>query len=151
MRCPSCRQENPEDAKFCSNCGTSLRAAPAEATAELRQLTVLFCDLVGSTSLSESLDPEDLRELIGMYHSVCEAVIRKHDGHISQFLGDGVLGTSAIRSRTRMTRAEPCAAAWRSSPGLRCSTGGSRRSAPRAERAAGNSHGAGRRGRRRGR
>src|SRR6478736_3116845 len=91
MRCPSCRQENPEGAKFCSNCGTALRAAPVEATAELRQLTVLFCDLVGSTTLSESLDPEDLRELTGLYHSVCEPAIRKHDGHIAQFQGDGVL------------------------------------------------------------
>src|SRR5262245_53826507 len=91
MRCPSCREENPEGAKFCSNCGTPLRAAQAEATAELRQVTVLFCDLVGSTSLSEWLDPEELREVQGLYHSVCEPAIRKHDGHIAQFQGDGVL------------------------------------------------------------
>ena len=91
MQCASCREENPEGARFCSHCGAPLRTGAAEATAELRQLTVLFCDLVGSTSLSESLNPEDLRELTGTYHSVCEAAIRKHDGHIAQFLGDGVL------------------------------------------------------------
>ena len=46
---------------------------------------------MGSTSLSESLDPDDLRELTGIYHGVCEPAIRKHDGHIAQFQGDGVL------------------------------------------------------------
>jgi class 3 adenylate cyclase/tetratricopeptide (TPR) repeat protein len=58
---------------------------------ELRQLTVLFCDLVGSTALSESLDPEDLGEVTGAYHALCEAMIRRHDGHIAQYLGDGVM------------------------------------------------------------
>ena len=90
VRCANCREENPAGTRFCGHCGTPLRAAPAD-TAELRQLTVLFCDLVGSTSLSESLDPEDLREHTGTYQSVCEAAIRRHDGHIAQYLGDGVL------------------------------------------------------------
>jgi class 3 adenylate cyclase/tetratricopeptide (TPR) repeat protein len=76
--------------KFCGHCGSPLRAAPAE-TAELRQLTVLFCDLAGSTALSESLQPEDLREVVGTYQSVCENAIGKHEGHIAQYLGDGVL------------------------------------------------------------
>jgi len=90
MRCGNCHEENPVGTRFCGYCGTQFRVAPAEA-AELRHLTVLFCDLVGSTKLSESLDPEDLRELTGTYHSVCEAAIRRHDGHIAQYLGDGVL------------------------------------------------------------
>src|SRR5206468_8456377 len=59
--------------------------------AELRQLTVLFCDLVGSTALAERLDPEDLREVTGAYHDVCSSVIARHDGHIAQYLGDGLL------------------------------------------------------------
>jgi len=90
MRCGNCQEENPVGTRFCGHCGTPFRVAQAEA-AELRQLTVLFCDLVGSTKLSESLDPEDLRELTSAYHSVCEAAIRRHDGHIAQYLGDGVL------------------------------------------------------------
>jgi class 3 adenylate cyclase/tetratricopeptide (TPR) repeat protein len=68
-----------------------LRPASAETEAELRQLTVLFCDLVGSTSLAESLEPEDLREVTSMYQSICEVAIRRHDGYIAQYLGDGVL------------------------------------------------------------
>ena len=64
-------------------------AAPREA--ERRQLTVLFCDLVGSTELSARLDPEDLREVIGAYQAACARVIARFDGHVARFLGDGVL------------------------------------------------------------
>ncbi len=91
MLCTNCREENPEGTRFCGYCRAPLRTGPAEAVAELRQLTVLFCDLVGSTSLAESLDPEDLREVTGDYQTVCETIIRRHDGHIAQYLGDGVL------------------------------------------------------------
>jgi len=90
MRCGNCHEENPVGTRFCGYCGTPFRVAPAEA-AEHRQLTVLFCDLVGSTKLSEALDPEDLRELTGTYQSVCAAAIHRHEGHIAQYLGDGVL------------------------------------------------------------
>lgn len=77
--------------KFCGNCGAPLRAEPPAAEAELRQLTVLFCDLVGSTALSEQLDPEELREVVAAYHEACEGVVRREEGHIAQYLGDGVL------------------------------------------------------------
>src|SRR5262249_3883055 len=59
--------------------------------AERRQLTVLFCDLVGSTALSEQLDPEELREVVRAYQETCTVVIRRYDGHIAQHLGDGLL------------------------------------------------------------
>ena len=59
--------------------------------AERRQLTVLFCDLVGSTALSTQLDPEDLREVVRQYQHTCAEVIHRHDGHIAQYLGDGIL------------------------------------------------------------
>jgi class 3 adenylate cyclase/predicted ATPase len=59
--------------------------------AERRHLTVLFCDLVGSTALSERLDPEDLREVVQAYQSLCGAIIRRYDGYVAQFLGDGLL------------------------------------------------------------
>ena len=58
---------------------------------ERRQLTVIFCDLVGSTPLSEQLDPEELRELIRGYQHACIAVITRFDGHIGEYLGDGFL------------------------------------------------------------
>jgi len=59
--------------------------------AERRQLTVLFCDLVGSTALSTILDPEDLRELVRAYQAICATVIARFEGHIAQYLGDGLL------------------------------------------------------------
>ncbi len=61
------------------------------AQAERRQLTILFCDLVGSTSLSQQLDPERLRELMQSYQQTCRDVIEKYDGHVAQYLGDGLM------------------------------------------------------------
>jgi class 3 adenylate cyclase/predicted ATPase len=66
-------------------------AAPAIREAERRQLTVLFCDLVDSTALSSQLDPEDLREVIRAYQDTCAKVIARYEGHIAQYLGDGLL------------------------------------------------------------
>src|ERR1700758_5271442 len=63
----------------------------AAATAERRQLTVMFCDLVGSTALSARLDPEDLREVIGAYHATIAEVISRFDGFVAKYMGDGVL------------------------------------------------------------
>lgn len=60
-------------------------------SAERRQLTVLFCDLVGSTALTQELDPEPLRELMRVYQQTCRAVIDKYDGHVAQYLGDGLM------------------------------------------------------------
>jgi class 3 adenylate cyclase len=66
-------------------------AAVRPLEAERRQLTVLFCDLVGSTELAARLDPEDLREVMRAYQMVCADVVCRFDGHIARFLGDGVL------------------------------------------------------------
>jgi class 3 adenylate cyclase/predicted ATPase len=65
--------------------------APARPEAERRQLTVLFCDLVGSTTLSAQLDPEEYRDLVRAYQQASAAVIERFDGHIAQYLGDGLL------------------------------------------------------------
>src|SRR5437762_4407039 len=65
------------------------RSAPAEA--ERRQLTVMFCDLVGSTALSSRLDPEDLREVIGAYHRAVTEIVAGFEGFVSRYMGDGVL------------------------------------------------------------
>jgi Double zinc ribbon/Adenylate and Guanylate cyclase catalytic domain len=102
--CPSCGVEARTEAKFCDNCGTKLDAnpevppqapvaaeKPVKKAAERRQLTVLFCDLVGSTALSEKLDAEDFRQIILNYQQVAEAVVKRHGGHIAQYLGDGLL------------------------------------------------------------
>jgi class 3 adenylate cyclase/predicted ATPase len=67
------------------------RDAPAPADAERRQLTVMFCDLVGSTSLSSRLDPEDLREVIAAYHRAVAEIVAGYDGFVAKYMGDGVL------------------------------------------------------------
>src|SRR5262249_22125715 len=64
------------------------QALPA---AERRQLTVLFCDLVGSTALADQLDPEDFRDVTVTYQTTCAEVLHRYDGHIAQYLGDGLL------------------------------------------------------------
>jgi hypothetical protein len=67
-------------------------SAPAAAPeAERRQLTVLFCDLVGSTALSTGMDPEDLRDVIASYQNRCSAAIRRYDGFVAKYMGDGIL------------------------------------------------------------
>src|SRR5205085_5165335 len=64
---------------------------PAPAGAERRQLTVMFCDLVGSTALASRLDPEDLREVLGAYHAVVAEVVTGFGGYVAKYMGDGVL------------------------------------------------------------
>ena len=65
--------------------------APVAPEAERRQLTVMFCDLVGSTALSTGMDPEDLRDVIASYQSRCSAAIRHYDGFVAKYMGDGIL------------------------------------------------------------
>jgi len=106
-RCPSCGSELPAGAKFCGECGASLSgpatpqpAAPPELTpaapgpaevGERRQLTVLFCDLVGSTPLSQQLDAEEWRDLISRYQRAATEAVEKFGGHVAKNLGDGLL------------------------------------------------------------
>ncbi|MAF10656.1 hypothetical protein CMK11_09405, partial [Candidatus Poribacteria bacterium] len=94
----ACQEPLPPTAKFCMHCGARQEdAAPAPEPpaqvddAERRLLTVLFCDLVESTRLSRELDPEELREVIREYQRVVVTIIQRHDGHVAQYLGDGIL------------------------------------------------------------
>src|SRR5262245_540154 len=70
---------------------TAAGQAPRASAAARRQLTVLFCDLVDSTPLASQLDPEDLREVVRAYQEACAKVIARFEGHIAQYLGDGLL------------------------------------------------------------
>jgi class 3 adenylate cyclase len=71
--------------------GAALLTSRSVPEAERRQLTVLFCDLVDSTVLASQLDPEDLREVVRAYQETCAKVIARFEGHIAQYLGDGLL------------------------------------------------------------
>jgi class 3 adenylate cyclase/tetratricopeptide (TPR) repeat protein len=99
-RCQKCSFENPSEAKFCAQCAAPLDAAtPIRAeseasdglTGERRHLTVLFCDLVGSTEIASHLDPEQWREIVGEYHHAAAQAIERFGGSVAQYLGDGVM------------------------------------------------------------
>jgi class 3 adenylate cyclase len=106
--CPSCGHELKPQAKFCGQCGASPSesAAPPPAVStpdehdprrrdtkdgERRQLTVLFCDLVGSTPLSQQLDAEEWRDLIAQYQQAASGAVGRFGGHVAKNLGDGLL------------------------------------------------------------
>ena len=109
--CPACHTENAPGSRFCDRCGSGLEEATAPAgperdprdstpkhlseaaadNAERRQLTVMFCDLADSTELSERLDAEELRGLVRAYQQTAAESIERYEGHIAQYLGDGLL------------------------------------------------------------
>src|SRR5262245_53640172 len=96
--CPRCGASASRAARFCRQCGAALGAEAQNAGAsqpgprgERRHLTVMFCDLVESTSLGERLDPEDLTEIIRAYQAACAAAIDRFEGHIARYEGDGLL------------------------------------------------------------
>jgi class 3 adenylate cyclase/tetratricopeptide (TPR) repeat protein len=89
--CPSCGQENPEVARFCLACGTALAAEAAPAREERKVVTVLFCDLVGSTARAEGSDPEDVRALLSSYHERVRHELERFGGTVEKFVGDAVM------------------------------------------------------------
>ena len=88
------------------------REPKTQDTAERRQVTVMFSDLVGSTALSARMDPEDLREVISTYQKCVADTVRRFDGFVAKYMGDGVLFISATRRRMRMTPNGPCGQGW---------------------------------------
>jgi class 3 adenylate cyclase/tetratricopeptide (TPR) repeat protein len=100
LACPQCGTPNEARAKFCGECGAVLagtapstaQPAVAEApTAERRLVSVLFADLVGFTTLSESRDPETVRELLDRYFETCRRLIGLYGGTVEKFIGDAVM------------------------------------------------------------
>ena len=92
--CATCGRESPDDFGFCPGCGAALTAVPAR---EVRKVvTVLFCDLTGSTAIGDRTDPESLRALMNRYYEAARAVLERHGGTVEKFVGDAVMAVFGI-------------------------------------------------------
>ena len=87
--CPSCGNLAADDARFCSHCGLALGEAHPRARRAL--ISIVFCDLVGSTALGERLDPEVLRDVQARYFEVAASALRTHGGQVEKYIGDAVM------------------------------------------------------------
>jgi class 3 adenylate cyclase len=92
--CPSCGQENPDGFSFCGACGAALTS---DTQADVRKtVTVVFCDLVGSTALGERTDPEVLRDVMARYHAELRAILERHGGTVEKFVGDAAMAVFGL-------------------------------------------------------
>src|SRR5205823_6626782 len=92
-RCASCGHSSASAFKFCPECG---RAAVAASREERKRVTVLFCDVVGSTALGERLEPETVRRMLGRYFETARKVVEDHGGSVEKFIGDAVMAVFGV-------------------------------------------------------
>jgi class 3 adenylate cyclase len=91
VACPACGKDNPDGFAFCGFCGAGLEAAAAAQSEERKVVTVLFCDLVGFTQVSDQADPEDVRATLRPYHAMLRKEIERYGGTVEKFIGDAVM------------------------------------------------------------
>jgi class 3 adenylate cyclase/tetratricopeptide (TPR) repeat protein len=96
MRCPNCGEENSERAKFCSNCANPLAGATTPAGEVRKTVSVLFADIVSSTSRAEQTDPESTRHMLARYFDAMRRVVERHGGTVEKFIGDAVMAVFGI-------------------------------------------------------
>jgi class 3 adenylate cyclase/tetratricopeptide (TPR) repeat protein len=94
--CPSCATENPPGFRFCGSCGAALDPQPSETRETRKTVTVVFCDVTGSTALGERLDPESLRSVMARYFEAMRGVIEHHGGTVEKFIGDAVMAVFGV-------------------------------------------------------
>ena len=95
MICPSCGSENRDGARFCDSCAAAL-TAPTLPREQRKTVTVLFCDVAGSTALGERLDPEALRLILARYFERMKAIVEYHGGTVEKFIGDAVMAVFGV-------------------------------------------------------
>ena len=89
--CPTCGTENPDAARFCNACGAALSDGASTQSEERKNVSVLFCDLVGFTAASEQADPEDVRARLRPYHASLRHELERYGGTVEKFIGDAVM------------------------------------------------------------
>src|SRR5258706_10422188 len=89
--CSSCGKELPGEFPFCPFCGAALAPMPTASRERRKVVTILFCDVIGSTALGERLDPESLRRVMAHYFEAMRLVIERHGGTVEKFVGDAVM------------------------------------------------------------
>jgi class 3 adenylate cyclase len=94
--CPACGKELPGEFPFCPFCGADLALVPAAAREQRKVVTVLFCDVTGSTELGEKLDPEALRALLARYFERMKGIVEGHGGSVEKFIGDAVMAVFGV-------------------------------------------------------
>jgi class 3 adenylate cyclase len=94
--CANCGHENREGARFCEECAFPLAAGAAQAKEQRKTVTVLFCDLTGSTALGEALDPERLRALLAGYFERMKGIAELYGGSVEKFIGDAVMAVFGV-------------------------------------------------------
>ncbi len=95
VRCSACGQESPDGFRFCGSCGAELGAAEP-AREQRKTVTVVFCDVTGSTALGEQLDPESLRRTMARYFEEIRRIVERHGGTVEKFIGDAVMAVFGI-------------------------------------------------------
>src|SRR6476660_2019504 len=95
MTCASCGADNRVGARFCDTCGAALGTAP-QGREQRKLVTVLFCDVAGSTALGERLDPEALRAVMTRYFDTARGAIERHGGTVEKFIGDAVMAVFGV-------------------------------------------------------
>ena len=96
MRCDACGQENPDGFKFCGNCAAPLGVASEPARDVRKTVTVVFCDLTGSTALGAVTDPETLRATMRGYYDAMRTILERHGGRVEKFIGDAVMAVFGV-------------------------------------------------------
>jgi len=94
--CPACTQSNPARARFCMSCGSPLPFEEPAPQLARKTVTVLFCDLVGSTALGERLDPESVREVITRFYREMRSALERHGGAVEKYIGDAVMAVFGV-------------------------------------------------------
>jgi class 3 adenylate cyclase len=102
MKCPKCQRQNPEDAKFCNECACSLQEISdiGETTisieGERKHATIMFSDISGYTRMTESLDPEEVKDILSLVFAKINEIIKSYDGFVEKYIGDAVMAVFGV-------------------------------------------------------